>query len=309
MNEWIWFHVAVISLLIFDLGFLNRNAHEIKIKEALKWSAIWISLGLLFGIYIWLTRGSTLGIQYYTAYVIEESLSVDNLMVFAVIFETFAIAKKYQHRLLFWGILGAILMRAFMILAGSQLIQHFGFVLYFFGALLIFSGIKFLIKKDDEHFEPRKSKVYRLAQKFLPLTEAEHNGRFLIKNPHGKGRALTLYFVALLIVESTDVLFAVDSVPAVLAISRDPFVVYTSNIAAILGLRALFFVLQDMIKRFRLLQPALGVILIYVGMKMLIDQWIHIPAGWNLVIVLGILSGAILISWFSPRQTHRAKNN
>lgn len=296
INEWVIFHVVVLSLLFFDLAVLNRNAHVIKITEAIKWSVFWVTLGLLFGIYIWYSRGNVLALQYYTAYIIEESLSVDNLLVFAVVFEAFKIDRQYQHRLLFWGIFGAIIMRAGMIIAGSQLIANFQWLLYIFGAILVITGIKFLTKKEGDHFDPHKSKVYSLAKRFLPLTDKEHHGKFYLFDPQTKRRAFTLYFITLLIIESTDVLFAVDSVPAVLAISRDPFVVYTSNIAAILGLRALFFVLEDLIKRFKLLQPALGIILTYVGVKMLIEKYIHIPAGINLGIVVGVLVIAIILS-------------
>ncbi|MEI7440916.1 MAG: TerC/Alx family metal homeostasis membrane protein [bacterium] len=303
MNEWVVFHLGVAALLFLDLVVLNRKEHVIEFKEALKWSAFWISLGLGFGFYIYLSRGIDSALEYYAAYIIEESLSVDNLMVFAVIFASFNIERKHQHRLLFWGIMGAIIMRAIMITAGTQLIQQFHFIMYIFGAILLFTGIKFLLSKGENHFDPRASKVFHLAKKFLPITDEPHNGHFFKYDPHSKHHSFTLYFIALLIVESTDVLFAIDSVPAVLAISRDTFVVYTSNIAAVMGLRALFFVLEDLIKRFHLLQPALGLVLSFVGIKMLIEKWYVIPVGVNLAIVLGILISAGILSKMLPQKT------
>jgi tellurite resistance protein TerC len=301
-KEWICFNLAVISLLVLDLGLLNRNAHVIKLKEALLWSAFWIALGLSFGLYILWTRDTNRALEFYTAYIVEESLSVDNLFVFAIIFETFMIERKHQHRLLFWGILGAIVMRAAMILAGSSLLESFHFVMYIFGAILVATGLKFLFKGDGKHFDPKKSHVYRSAKRILPITDIPHGGHFIKRDPQTGTRAFTLYFIALLVIESTDVIFAVDSVPAVLAISRDPFVVYTSNICAILGLRSLFFVLEDMIDRFHYLQPALGVILCYVGSKMLIEKWIHIPVLVNLSVILGTLLIAVLLSYRANKK-------
>lgn len=301
-NEWVLFNSAVVALLILDLFVLNKKDHVIKIKEALMWSAFWVSLALLFGVYVWNSRGSERGMEFFTAYLVEQSLSIDNLFVFAVIFESFKIERKHQHRLLFWGILGAIVLRAIMILAGSQLIDRFHFLIYIFGGILLFTGIKFLIKKDDEHFDPKKSKVYRWAERFLPLTDLPHNGHFRKYDPVKKQKVFTLYFVTLLIIESTDVIFAVDSVPAVLSISRDPFIVFTSNIFAILGLRSLFFVLEDMLHRFKYLPYALGVILTFVGTKMLIEHWYKIPIWLNLTVILGSLLIAVLLSFIPAKK-------
>lgn len=296
-KEWIFFNLGVIALLILDLGVFNKKAHVIKIKEAIGWSIFWIILAMIYGSYIYYSRDATKAAEYFTAYVVEKSLSVDNLFVFAVIFETFKIERKHQHRLLFWGVLGAIILRAIMILAGSALLERFHFLIYIFGAILLITGIKFLTKKENEHFEPKKSKVYRLAQKFLPITDVPHEGHFRRFDPKKGSKAFTLYFLALLVIESTDVLFAVDSVPAVLAISRDPFIVYTSNIFAILGLRSLFFVLEDMLDRFYYLQPALGVILCYVGVKMLLEQWFKVPVLINLGVIMGTLTAAVAMSY------------
>ncbi|MEZ4815759.1 MAG: TerC family protein [Bdellovibrionota bacterium] len=306
-QDWIYFNLGVVALLILDLGVFNKKAHVIKIKEAIGWSIFWIFLATLYGIYIYTSRGATLATEYFTAYVVEKSLSVDNLFVFAIIFETFKIERKHQHRLLFWGVLGAIVLRATMILAGSALLERFHFLIYVFGAILLFTGIKFLLKKGSDHFEPKKSKTYRLAQKFLPLTDVPHDGHFRRLDPQKGYKAFTLYFVALLVIETTDVLFAVDSVPAVLAISRDPFIVYTSNIFAILGLRALFFVLEDLLERFYYLQSALGVILSYVGIKMLIEYWYKIPVPVNLAVILGTLFISILMSFLLDKKKLRAK--
>jgi len=296
-KEWIFFNLGVIALLILDLGVFNKKAHIIRLKEAIGWSIFWVFLATLYGAYIYYSKTPTLAAEYFTAYIVEKSLSVDNLFVFAVIFETFNIERKHQHRLLFWGVLGAIVLRAAMILAGSALLDRFHFLIYIFGAILLFTGIKFLSKKETDHFEPKKSKIYRLAQKFLPITDLPHEGHFRKYDPKRKGNAFTLYFIALLIIESTDVVFAVDSVPAVLAISRDPFIVYTSNIFAILGLRSLFFVLEDMLDRFYYLQPALGVILCFVGTKMLLEHWFKVPVLVNLGIILGTLTVAVAMSY------------
>lgn len=296
-KEWIIFNIGVIALLILDLGVFNKKAHVIKLKEAIGWSIFWVFLACCYGAYIYAVRTPTQAAEYFTAYIVEKSLSVDNLFVFAVIFETFNIERKHQHRLLFWGVLGAIVLRAVMILAGSALLERFHFLIYIFGGILLITGIKFLTKKENDHFDPKKSKVYRLAQKFLPITDVPHEGRFRRIDPKKGTKAFTLYFLALLVIESTDVLFAVDSVPAVLAISRDPFIVYTSNIFAILGLRSLFFVLEDMLDRFYYLQYALGVILSYVGIKMLMEHWYKVPVLANLAVIMGTLTIAILMSY------------
>lgn len=305
-KEWIVFNLGVVALLILDLGVFNKKAHIIRLKEAIGWSIFWIFLAMLYGSYIYYSRNPTLAAEYFTAYIVEKSLSVDNLFVFAVIFETFKIERKHQHRLLFWGVLGAIILRAIMILAGSALLDRFHFLIYIFGAILLFTGIKFLRKKENEHFEPKKSKTYRLAQRFLPITDQPHEGHFIKYDPKKKSKAFTLYFIALLVIESTDVIFAVDSVPAVLAISRDPFIVYTSNIFAILGLRSLFFVLEDMLDRFYYLQPALGVILCYVGSKMLLEHWFKVPVLMNLAVILGTLTVAIIMSYNLNKKKNKA---
>ena len=254
-QAWVIFNALVAFLLILDLGLFNRKAHVIRLKEALGWSVFWIVLGLGFGAFVYEYISPTAGIEYVTGYIVEKSLSVDNLFVFLLIFRAFQIDKKYQHRLLFWGVIGAIILRVIMIGIGAQLIVRFHWIIQVFGVFLIWTGVK-LFREVNEQFDPKASPVLKLVQKFLPITDEPHPGRFTVTETK-----FTLAFVALILIEVSDVLFAVDSVPAVFGVSKDPFIVYTSNIFAILGLRSLFFVLEDFMDRFHLLKYGLAVIL------------------------------------------------
>lgn len=301
MVWWVSFNVLILVLLALDLGVFNKKAHVIKLKEAALWSVFWIILGTSFGAFMWFEEGSVIGMQYLTGYVVEKSLSVDNLFVFLVIFRAFQIEKQHQHRLLFWGILGAIVLRGLMIAAGTQLLSHFHGVIYIFGAFLIYTGLM-LAFAGEKKFEPEKSAVYKFIKRILPFTDEPHHGK-LTKVVDGK-RLFTSAFAALCLIEASDVMFAMDSVPAVFGITRDPFIVYSSNIFAILGLRSLFFVLEDFMDRFHLLKYGLAVVLTFVGVKMCVESLYKFPAGISLAIIGIVLGGSMLLSfWIKPRAS------
>ncbi len=296
---WIGFNVFVLAMLALDLGVFHRKAHVVKIKEALIWSAVWITLALLFnlGIYFW--RGEVAALEFLTGYLLEKSLSVDNVFVFLLIFSYFRVPALCQHKVLFWGILGALIMRAIFIAAGITLIQQFHWVIYVFGAFLIFTGIKMALQKDKE-IHPEKNPVIKLFRRLMPVTEDyDEESRFFVRKA-GRLHATPL-FVALLVVETTDVIFAVDSIPAILAITNDPFIVYTSNVFAILGLRALYFALAGIMQLFHYLHYGLSAILVFVGAKMLLADIYKIPIGIALGVVAGILLVSVIASILRPR--------
>jgi len=292
-ETWAVFHLIIFALLAFDLGIFNRKAHVIHVKEALLWSLFWIAIGVSYGGYVWYHDGATSGMQYLTGYVVEKSLSVDNLFVFLVIFRSFRIPRQHQHRLLFWGILGAILLRAVMIALGTALLEQFHFLIYLFGAFLIYTGYK-IFREGDKEMDPRQTAVFKLLKRFLPLSDRDFHGKFTVKE-NGKTH-FTLGFAALVLIETSDVLFALDSVPAVFGVTRDPYLVYTSNIFAILGLRSLYFVLEDMMEKFHLLKIGLAVILILVGLKMCLEAHVHISPGLSLSVICGILALSVILS-------------
>ncbi|PRZ21233.1 TerC family protein [Flavobacterium granuli] len=302
---WICFLGFVLVMLGVDLGVFHRKSHEVKIKEALIWSAVWISLALIFNYGVYIFMGKEKAIEFLTAYVIEKSLSIDNLFVFIMLFAYFNIDKKYQHKILFWGILGALVMRAIFIFAGVALISKFHWIIYVFGAILIYTGIKMLFHKDKE-IEPDKNPLVRLFKKFLPVTEETHGGKFFVKL---KGqRFATPLFVVLLIVEFTDLIFAVDSIPAVLSITNDTFIVFTSNVFAILGLRALYFALAGITKYFHYLKYGLSVILVFVGIKMTFVDFYKIPIVYSLMVICGILLVSVLLSVAFPKNKDLINN-
>lgn len=294
---WIGFFIFVLLMLALDLYVFNRKAHEIKIKESLIWSAVWISLALLFncGIYIWL--GKEKAMEFLTAYVVEKSLSVDNLFVFIMIFSYFQVKPRYQHKILFWGILGALILRAIFIVAGIALISMFHWVIYVFGAFLIYTGIHILFEKDKK-IEPDKNILVKAFKRFMPVMGENETERFFIRI-NKKNYATTL-FIALLMIEFSDLIFAVDSIPAVLAISNDTFIVYTSNVFAILGLRSLYFALAGIVNYFRYLKYGLSGILMFVGIKMCISGFYKMPVVASLLGILGFLTIAILASIIIP---------
>lgn len=300
------FALVVVVLLSLDLGVFHRTAHEVKIREALGWSAFWIAIALLFNVFVFLWKGAEAGEQFFTGYVLEKSLSVDNLFVFVVIFSYFRVSGKYQHRVLFWGIMGALVMRGIFIFAGIAVIRKWEWTMYFFGLFLIYTGIKLAFQKEKE-IHPEKNPVLKLFRKMMPVTDDYVTGRFLVSQD-GR-RYATPLLVVLLVVETTDVIFAVDSIPAILGISRDPFIVYTSNVFAILGLRALYFALAGVIKMFRFLGIGLAIILTFIGVKMMLGvehpyylPHYEIPIPLALGVVAGVLTISILLSVFIPEK-------
>jgi tellurite resistance protein TerC len=290
---WIVFGVLIALMLALDLGVFHRKAHTVKLKEALIWSGVWLSLALLFNLIVYLVVGHEKAINFLTGFLVEESLSVDNLFVFLLIFTYFSVPGQYQHRVLFWGILGAIIMRGIFIVAGLTALQHLHWVIYIFGAFLIYTAFRLITDKERE-VKPEKNPVLRLFRRFVPLTKRYHSNHFTIKKLGH--RLATPLLMVLLVIETTDIIFAVDSVPAVLAITRDPFIVYTSNIFAVMGLRALYFALAGVIKRFYYLNYGLATILGFLGAKMMVSEFYEIPTLISLGVVLGILIVSAILS-------------
>lgn len=300
---WVVFNIFVISMLALDLGVFHRKAHEVRIREALLWSAFWIILSLLFNVGVYFWRGSVVALEFLTGYLLEKSLSVDNIFVFLMIFTYFRVPYLHQHKVLFWGILGALIMRALFILIGVTLIQKFHWVIYIMGGFLIVTGIKMATQKDDE-IHPERNPVLRLFRRIMPVTENYEGGRFFVRR-RGALYATPL-FVVVLVVETTDVIFAVDSIPAILAITLDPFIVYTSNVFAILGLRALYFALAGIMRLFHYLPYGLSLILVFVGIKMLLVDIYKIPIGIALGTVATILIVSVLASMIWPPKEEEA---
>ncbi len=301
---WLWaaFGVVVVTIMALDLGLLNRKAHEVKFKEALGWTTVWILTALAFnaGVFVW--YGHDKAAEFLAAYVIEYALSVDNIFVFIIIFSYFHVSKKFQHKILFWGILGAVLMRAIFIGAGVAVIHRFAWIMYVFGAFLVFTGLKLAFKKDEK-IDPENNIGVKILKKFIPVTHSADHGHFFTRI-NGKLHATTL-FVALIVVEMTDLIFAVDSIPAVLAISHDPFIAYTSNIFAIMGLRSLYFALAGVMDLFHYLRYGLALILVFVGIKMLIAEHYHLPVMASLAVILTVLAASVAASMIWPvKKTH-----
>jgi len=291
---WVIFNLFVLGVLALDLLVLHRKAHAVSLREALAWSSVWVSLALLFAVGVYVVRGEEKALEFLTGYVIEWSLSVDNLFVFLVIFSYFAVPPLYQHRVLFWGILGALVLRAIFIATGTALLANFHWMIYVFGGFLVFTGIKLLFA-GEEKIEPEKNPAVRLVRRFIKVTPDYEGQRFFIRKD-GRLWATPLLLV-LVVVETTDVIFAVDSIPAIFGITLDPFIVYTSNVFAILGLRALFFLLAGIMDMFRYLKIGLSVVLCFVGAKMMLADFYKIPIGVSLGVVAGILGISILASF------------
>jgi len=291
---WVIFNLFVLGVLALDLLVLHRKAHAVSLREALAWSSVWVSLALLFAVGVYVVRGEEKALEFLTGYVIEWSLSVDNLFVFLVIFSYFAVPPLYQHRVLFWGILGALVLRAIFIATGTALLANFHWMIYVFGGFLVFTGIKLLFA-GEEKIEPEKNPAVRLVRRFIKVTPDYEGQRFFIRKD-GRLWATPLLLV-LVVVETTDVIFAVDSIPAIFGITLDPFIVYTSNVFAILGLRALFFLLAGVMDMFRYLKIGLSVVLCFVGAKMMLADFYKIPIGVSLGVVAGILGISILASF------------
>ena len=294
---WVWvlFNAAVLVVLAIDLGVARARPGPLGTAEAARWVLLWVSLSVAFGGGLWWFRGRHTGLEFFTAYLIEYALSVDNLFVFLLVFEYFRVRPKQQHQLLFWGVLGAFVLRGTLILGGAALVREFEWLLFLFGAFLLWTAYKLARSREEAETDPGQNKVLALARRVLPLAEDAPENRFLVRAP--KGLRFTPLFLVLLVVETTDLLFALDSIPAVLGVSKDPFVLYTSNVTAVLGLRSLFFVLSSLIARLRYLKPALAVVLAFVGLKMILEPWVPVPVWLSLSIVAGVLALAFLVSW------------
>jgi tellurite resistance protein TerC len=300
---WAWalFNAAVLLVLAIDLGVARRRHRAQTAAEATRWVLLWVSLSIAFGFLLWAIRGHERGLEFFTAYVVEYALSVDNLFVFLLLFQYFRIAPEQQHLLLFWGVLGAFVLRGTLILGGAALVHEFQWLLYLFGAFLLWTAYKLLRAKEDEpETDPAHNPVLKIARRVLPVADSAPIDRFVVRSPSGRIQ-VTALFLVLLCVETTDLMFALDSIPAVLGISRDPFVLYSSNISAVLGLRSLFFVLSSLLARLRYLKPALAVVLGFVGLKMILEEWIRVPVWLSLTIIIGVLLVAFVASWWKAR--------
>ena len=301
--EWVGFVGLVLGMLALDLGVLNRKDHVIRPREALAWSALWIALALGFGGFVWARFGSGPGLEYFTGYVIEKSLSVDNIFVFVIIFGALGIPPLYQHRVLFWGIVSALVLRGAMIAGGAALLHRFHWVIYVFGAFLVLTGVKLLVARHSVP-HPERSPVFRALQRLVPATP-RLDGHHFFTRQDGRRLATPLFF-ALALIELTDVLFAVDSIPAIFAVTSDPFIVFTSNIFAILGLRSLYFLLAGFIERFTYLKPSLALVLVFVGAKMALVDVVEVHPAASLAVIVAILTTGAVASGLRNRRQERA---
>ena len=297
----ILFGVTIIGFLVADLGYFNRKSHKIAFRPALLQSLFWIIVSLIFGCLIFWFVNREMALEFFSAYVTEKMLSVDNLFVIMLIFNFFKLEEKYHHRVLFWGIMGAIVFRGIFIVAGAYIIHQFYWVLYIFGAILLYTGIKLFSGKKEEHVDFNNNKILKMARRFLPFTENHHNGKFIIRE-HGK-LYFTSLFLIMILIEATDIIFAVDSIPAVFSISQNLFVVFTSNIFAIMGLRALFFLIESILHKFHHLQKGLSFILIFIGLKMLSGIFgLHISSLLSFGIIMLALISSIILSVIFPKK-------
>ena len=305
-HSWMWlgFAAVVTVMMALDLGVFHRRAHTVRPREALLWSSVWVTLAAIFAAVLWRLDGHQTAVEFAAGYVVEQALSVDNLFVFLLLFRYFKVPAALQHRVLFWGIFGALVLRAIMIGAGSVLLGQFHWIIYIFGAFLLFTGIKMLVQDDDE-IEPANNPVLRLVRRLVPVTTHFEGDHFFTRAAWGPDQIVrtiaTPLFVVLVLVETTDVVFAVDSIPAVFGVTRDPFVVYSSNIFAILGLRSMYFLLAAVMHRFWMLKPGLSLVLMFVGAKMLVENFWHIPTLLSLGVIIAILIGAVALSLAFPR--------
>jgi len=303
---WLGFGIFILVMLALDLGVFHRKAHQTSVKEALVWSGIWITLAMAFNLGIYFFLGSQKAVEFLTGYLIEKSLGVDNIFVFLLIFSYFKVPSKYQHKVLFWGVLGALAMRALFIAAGLSLIERFHWLIYLFGAFLVFTGIRLATRKDTG-INPERNPVVKFFRRMIPVTETYQQDHFFIRRA-GRYFATPL-FVVLLVVETTDLVFAIDSIPAIMAITLDPFIVYTSNAFAILGLRAMYFGLAGLLGLFYYLRHGLATILIFVGAKMLVTDLYEIPVGIALGVVAAILASSIIASVKKPPKHEKGRKS
>ncbi|WMJ74444.1 TerC family protein [Cytophagaceae bacterium ABcell3] len=307
MNEiyfWVFFNLFVLGMLVLDLFVLNRKSHVMKVKEALWWSAFWVSLAMVFNVIVYFWKGPELALQFLTGYLIEESLSVDNLFVFILIFKYFQVPEAYQRKVLFWGIIGALVLRGIFIAVGVTIIAKFSAAIYILGAFLLYTGIKMAFSSDKE-INPDKNPVIRFANRYLRTTKSYVGDKFFVKQ--GKVWYVTPLFIVVLVVETTDIVFAIDSIPAILGVTSDPFIVYTSNVFALLGLRSLFFALSGIMKLFHYLNYGLALILSFIGLKLMTEHFYPIDMTVALFIVAGILFGSVVLSILFPKEEEKPK--
>lgn len=299
LTLWILFNVFILAMLIVDLKVFNRKPHEISIKESLIWTGIWIAMAVIFGIGIYFFMGPQSSLDYFTGYLIEKSLSVDNIFVFLLVFTYFGVDSIYQHKVLFWGIFGALVFRFLFIMVGVALLEQFHWIIYIFGAFLVFTGIKLGLEKDKE-IHPEKNPILKLVRRFIPITKDFHGPDFFIKR--GSRIIATPMFVVLVVIETTDIVFALDSIPAIMAITRDTFLIYSCNAFAILGLRALYFALSGVMRLFHYLHYGLAFILVFIGIKMLIESFVHIPTLITLSVIVVTLTVSVIFSVKYPKE-------
>ena len=303
-NTWLWvgFNVFILFMLALDLGVFHRKSHSVNLRESITWTVVWVVLAMIFNWAIWHYAGYDKAVEFFTGYVIEKSLSVDNLFVFALLFSYFSVPQQYQHKVLFWGIIGALLMRAGMIWVGAALIANFAWIIYLFGAFLILTGIKMIMKRE-ESLDPESNPLVKLFRRMMPVTKDYEGDKFFVVRDGVK--MATPLFIVLLLVEFTDVIFAVDSIPAIFAVTGDPFIVYTSNVFAILGLRSLYFALAGVMDKFHLLKIGLGVVLAFVGVKMLLGHtaW-KIDTLVSLGVIITVLALSVIASLVWPKAAH-----
>ena len=294
-SKWLWtgFSLFILTMLSLDLGLFNRKAHTVRYREAWIWSAVWVTLAMGFAGIVFYYLGSPSGVEFLTGYLIELSLSVDNLFVFLLIFSYFKVPAKFQHRVLFWGVMGALFMRLTMIFVGAALINRFHWIIYIFGAFLVYTGIK-MFRDEEIDIQPEQNPLVRLVSRFLPITRHYEEEKFFTRK-NGK-RTGTLLLLVLMVVEVTDLVFAVDSIPAIFAVTTNTFIVYTSNVFAILGLRSMYFLLAGMVDKFRYLRFGLAIVLTFIGLKMLVSRWYHISTAVSLVLVAVVLVGSVVAS-------------
>ncbi|HSJ33027.1 MAG TPA: TerC family protein [Longimicrobiales bacterium] len=299
---WIGFNAFVLAMLMADLGIFHRRTHEIRIREALLWSGVWIALALIFAAGLWHFEGRQAGLEFVAGWLIEKSLSVDNLFVFVLIFSLWQVPREYQHRVLFWGVLGALAMRAAMIFAGVALLTRFEWIIYPFGAFLLLLAFRMLLASDAAVV--KTTTLERLVRRVVPVTPGLHGPRFFVRLPRHERLRLyaTPLFVVLLAVEFSDLIFALDSIPAIFAVTRDPFIVYTSNIFAILGLRSLYFVIAGLVHQFAYLKPGVAIVLVFVGLKMLLSQVYHVSVEVSLGVIMSVLTVSIVASVIATRR-------
>jgi tellurite resistance protein TerC len=296
---WVVFNLFIVAMLALDLGLFQRRAHVVGFREAVGWSLAWVILALLFNAGLYFRRGPEAALEFFSGYILEKSLSLDNIFVFAVIFNYLSVPGRYQHRVLYWGVLGALATRGLFILTGVELVFHFRWTLSVFGIFLLITGARFL-RRERAKFDPARNRVLRLVRRLFPVSESYEEGAFFLKR--GGRLLVTPLFLVLVLIEASDVVFATDSIPAIFGVTQDPFIIYSSNVFAILGLRSMYFVLAGALQKVRYLRTGLSCVLMFVGAKMLMTRWVRISVHWTLVVILGILAATILASWRAERR-------